>query len=226
MTDETLRHAQAFELLPWLVNGTLSGQERERVERHVATCLVCRAELKSQSALKAFVEHQPTVSWSAESGYERLARRLDAAKSAGAGERAMPVSALGIAARFFQGPLRIAGIAGVAAALAVAAWLGVDGGSTRGPAGFTTLTETATSSALLVDIVFAASATETEQRALLDELGAVVVAGPSEVGRLTIRLSADVTPQRRDALIATLQSDPRVRFAAPNFTLEQPGERP
>jgi anti-sigma factor RsiW len=223
---KALGHAQAFELLPWLVNGTLSGEERELVDRHVATCLVCRAELKSQSALRTFVENQPTVSWSAESGYERLARQLDVAKTTGSKERAMPASALRGATRLFRGPARIAGIASIAAALAVAAWLGVDGGGTRGTAGFTTLTETAESSSLLVDIVFAESVTGAEQRALLDELGATVAAGPSEVGRLTIRLSADAPQRDRDAVIATLQNDPRVRFAARNFTLEQSGRSP
>jgi hypothetical protein len=39
-------------------------------------------------------------------------------------------------------------------------------------------------------------------------------------------LSADAPQRDRDAVIATLQNDPRVRLAARNFTLEQSGRSP
>ena len=39
-------HERAFELLPWLVNGSLSGHERDEVEQHTRVCLLCRRELE------------------------------------------------------------------------------------------------------------------------------------------------------------------------------------
>ncbi|HSG66913.1 MAG TPA: zf-HC2 domain-containing protein [Gammaproteobacteria bacterium] len=225
MTDRTLGHAEAFELLPWLVNGTLRGEERELVDRHVASCLVCRAELRSQSALQAHIENQPTVSWSAESGYERLARRLDAARAPGSSARP-PSFASGVV-RAFRRPLRIGGVVAITTALVAVAWLGADGDGTRGPIGFTTLTETAAGPPLLVDIVFAEAVTEAERGELLGELGGTIVAGPSEIGRVTVSVSAEhAPPGDRDALITALQADPRVRFAAWNFTLERPDGSP
>ena len=38
-------HAAAVQLLPWLVNGTLEGEERNVVEHHVGECRVCQREV-------------------------------------------------------------------------------------------------------------------------------------------------------------------------------------
>ena len=38
-------HAAVDALLPWYVNGTLRGEELERVEQHVAACPQCRGEV-------------------------------------------------------------------------------------------------------------------------------------------------------------------------------------
>jgi hypothetical protein len=35
-------HARAFELLPWFVNGSLAADERDAVELHVRSCIMCR----------------------------------------------------------------------------------------------------------------------------------------------------------------------------------------
>jgi anti-sigma factor RsiW len=48
-------HGEANELLPWLVNGTLDGLERTRVERHVAECVACSHEVDDLRALQATV---------------------------------------------------------------------------------------------------------------------------------------------------------------------------
>jgi hypothetical protein len=39
------RHREAQDALPWLANGTLGGTELERVQSHVETCALCRADL-------------------------------------------------------------------------------------------------------------------------------------------------------------------------------------
>ncbi|HEX5420985.1 MAG TPA: zf-HC2 domain-containing protein, partial [Gammaproteobacteria bacterium] len=78
-----INHNEAARLLPWLVNGTLAGTERERVERHVRDCLVCRAEVREQQALQVLVRQRADVPLSAEQGFEALAQRLQEAREGG-----------------------------------------------------------------------------------------------------------------------------------------------
>ena len=59
-TEPALTHARAFELLPWLVNGSLTGAERDAVESHVRACIACRRELKQQQRLHGAVRARRT----------------------------------------------------------------------------------------------------------------------------------------------------------------------
>lgn len=204
-----MSHEAAFELLPWVANGTLQGEERERVDRHVASCLVCRSELKSQTVLQRVVKERPTLSWSAQTSFDRLAQRLDT-------PRTHPVGTL--LASLSRRPVRLAAACLVLVAVGAVAWLGLGREAERDAAPFATLTQGSAQQAVLVDLVFAAGVGEADVRAFVGELGATVVAGPSAVGRYTIRLSAEArTDEQRDALLSRLEADPRVRFAGLNF---------
>jgi hypothetical protein len=44
-------HAETT-LLPWLINGTLEGRERQDLERHLSACTSCRAELNELQSLR------------------------------------------------------------------------------------------------------------------------------------------------------------------------------
>ena len=68
-------HEEVQELLPWLVNGTLSQDEVEQVEAHLAECAECRAELVAERQLAAAIESTPA---DAEGAWERMEQRLDA----------------------------------------------------------------------------------------------------------------------------------------------------
>jgi len=48
----SLRCRRIRELLPWWVNGTLAGEERAEVERHLRRCRRCRAEVEELRELK------------------------------------------------------------------------------------------------------------------------------------------------------------------------------
>ncbi len=82
--SQTITHSRAFELLPWLVNGSLGAEERDAVEQHVRSCLACHRELKEQQRLRAALRAQPAVHLSPQSNFDKLARALDRT----AGERA------------------------------------------------------------------------------------------------------------------------------------------
>ena len=48
-------HEQAGLLLPWLVNGTLSQEERNAVERHAAECAECTADIESLKSMQSAI---------------------------------------------------------------------------------------------------------------------------------------------------------------------------
>jgi hypothetical protein len=202
-----LTHARAFELLPWLVNGTLAGPERDAVEQHARTCIACRRELKEQQALHAAARARRTVDVSAEAGFDRLSSELDAA----AAPRRRWQLRYATAA-----PFAVAAAAGVAV-LAVLLWFtplpGLDADR------YSTLATTPATSEPLLDVVFADATTAAEMQALLDEIGGEIVAGPTSLGRYSVRVAkvrADDAQLRE--LLAGLGADPRVKFAGRAMT--------
>lgn len=80
-------HDEVQELLPWVVNGTLDHEEIDRIEKHLAECAECRAELAAERQLAAAIEGSPIDS---EAAWERMERRLEAAER----PRLGPVSSL------------------------------------------------------------------------------------------------------------------------------------
>ena len=203
--SDPITHYRAFELLPWLANGSLSAAEREAVEQHVRNCLSCHRELKEQQRLRIAVRAQPTIHLSAQTGYERLARELGGDPLLQEPRRARPLD------RF----VRVATVA--AAGLAIVAmllWVVPSPRGARSDNAYETLATDETHAAGDVDVVFVHSVTAAEMQALLAEIDGSIAGGPSEAGRYTIRLDdAKVTDARLDELVARLAADPRILFA-------------
>jgi hypothetical protein len=202
-------HARAFDLLPWLVNGTLDATERDAVEQHARTCIVCRRELKEQRHLKAAVAEQPTIHVSAHAGLAELDRRLDAT----------PVASRAV--REWGGwyaalqPFAYATAAGIAL-LAFLLWLTPlpEIGADR----YTTLATENAGQAKLIDVVFAQQTTAAEMAALLAEVDGEIVAGPSAVGRYSVRIaSGRASDAQLLRIVDRLAADARVRFVAPSL---------
>lgn len=66
------RHEHPEELLPWLVNDTLEGEERRRVEEHVRSCLRCRREVEELRALRRDVAGAAAAARPPAGGLERF----------------------------------------------------------------------------------------------------------------------------------------------------------
>ncbi|HEX6995115.1 MAG TPA: zf-HC2 domain-containing protein [Gammaproteobacteria bacterium] len=197
MTRHVSDHELAAALLPWLVNGTLAGDERERVERHVRQCLACRAELAEQTRVAALVRRQPVVPLAPDANFERLRSRLDRASPPGTSRRTLWALAAAVV---------------IAVGLPLAA--GLVGTEPDGGATYRTLSDAA-GSGELIDVIFADGVREAEMRALLDELDAEIVAGPSRnLGRYTLRLPASADA---GTVVRRLLDDPRIRFAGQTF---------
>jgi hypothetical protein len=210
--EQPLTHARAFELLPWLVNGTLGAAERDAVDEHVRACIACRRELREQQRLQAALRAQPIVHLSGQAGLERLDSRLDA----------MPASRRrGWAARYRNArPFAIA--AGIGVAL-LGALLWLTPLPRIGAETYTTLATPQRVEAALLDVVFSEQTTAAEMRTLLAQVDGEIVAGPTEVGRYTVRVAdGPLTAGELARIAETLARDPRVRFAGRSLTETPP----
>jgi anti-sigma factor RsiW len=200
--EPALTHTRAFELLPWLVNGSLTGTERDAVESHVRACITCRRELKQQQRLHSAVRARRSADVSAEAGLDRLDRELDETARSSRFWRGRYASAT---------PFAVAAAAGLAV-LAVLLWFTPL--PQLGSANYSTLATAAASDVALIDIVFAEGATAAEMQALLNDIDGEIVAGPSQLGRYSVRLAEGrATSANVTELLETLGADPRVRFA-------------
>lgn len=73
-----INHSDAAELLPWYVNGTLRGREREAVKTHLDQCPDCRAEIAEWTVLRQAVEEETHGIPSPRKGlFEEILRQVD-----------------------------------------------------------------------------------------------------------------------------------------------------
>ena len=210
MTEDAHSRSEyrALELLPWYVNGTLDGAEREEVQRALRSSLTCRLEYERLSRMQAVMQGDDAEHAAADRGFERLMARIHASAprrdAAGAPRR----DAAGAPPR--RG-LWFAQAAALALA-AGAAWWGFQQVG-REPGAYETLTvePPAASQSAQLRLVFARDVPEPARAAMLAELGLRLSAPPTADGIYTLAL-----PDGADAraMAERLRADPRIAFVA------------
>ncbi|MGE5731453.1 MAG: hypothetical protein ACM37U_05895 [Gemmatimonas sp.] len=202
-----LDHNAAFELLPWLANGSLATAERDRVELHVRSCIVCRREFKELERLRLAVRSQPMLHTSAEGGLDRLQRQLDRE----AASRQAPRNT-GYAPFFRFAAVATIGVAFLGALL----WLAPN---VPNQTNYSTLATQVGEQHAQIDLIFNQQTAAADIQSLLQTVDGEIVAGPSELGRYGVRIhGGKATDAEVAALIEQLAHDPRVRFAGRAFT--------
>ena len=188
-----MEHERADELLPWLVNGSLDGEEARTVEGHLADCVTCRRRQAELRLLAEAVAAEVTPTVSAQRSLELLRPRLND------GVRQAPR------------PRRAARWASVAAAASVAIALLAWGWMARPRPAFRTLAapEALAAEGPQLRVLFTEDASEREIRGLLHEIGGEIVAGPTPLGLFTIELPRGSRPS---PVVERLRAHPRVRF--------------
>lgn len=176
MSDSTEQHP--LELLPWLVNGTLSGAERDRVERHVAGCHRCRAEVQVLEAMRRGVKAGPSAG-AGDLGWQRLRRSL---------RRERPATPRWVLP------------AAVAASLVIVAQSVLLLQGPGEPAHYEPLSGPVSSGPVL-QVRFVPQAREADLRALLRDSGLRIIDGPSAAGVYRLAVESPRDPvQAADAL--------------------------
>ena len=223
--NETDRHRHIAELLPWYVNGTLEGRDRDAVTAHLSDCVACREEVAQCQSLAAAVQVARESVWAPEP--DRLERLLasiellEATHVQRAGWRARWRAGVEWLGDLFQrtpGLVRW-GLAAQAALLVLVVGLALWPGALSPRASYRTLAENGQNGdrrvgQALVHVVFADDITERDMRTLLGRVQGKIVDGPSAVGLYTVEVGAS-TPDQIMPMVAILRSDPKVRLAEP-----------
>ena len=169
------------ELLPWLVNGTLSDEERQDIESHLEICQTCQQEVLLLQKMRAQVKDSPSQS-PGEVGLNRLLKEVQRERTA------LKASSL-LQPKWWRTGLAIAAslIIFVQAGLLIDAWyLSKPVMPLAGPQ----------LSGSILQISFVPTATEAEIRQVVNIVHGTFVDGPSQLGIYRIRLALD-SPQHQ-----------------------------
>lgn len=215
--ESSMHHQQAWELLPWFINGTASAEERRLVEKHLVQCQDCRAELAWQRQLHAVMMQDQSPPLDPEQGLERLWQRIDRA-SVGEAEAATNSPQAVAAPHKYKPAFRYALAAMLVLQVGALAILGaqlVMPQQAGDPAAaYSTLSSHETVAAhATIRIVPAADMTTGELGALLRQLDLHIVSGPTEAGVYSL---APLLPHAdTNAQLVGLRASANIRFAEP-----------
>jgi len=207
MNPQASQHRLTWDLIPWLVNGSISPLDRAQAEAHLATCADCRDELAFQSRLHAGVSIERDIPADCEGGLATLLARIDAEEGPPARADAQPARRTWL--------LRSLAAVIVLQALGIAALLRPWHG---GDAAYRTLsTPRAAPEKALVRFVPSPTLSLAELQQVLASHDLRIV-DVNEAGTILSLAPVDAkaaTPQAIDAAIASLRRTPGVLLAEP-----------
>lgn len=200
-----MNHRQAWDLIPWYINGSLTEGQHEPLQQHLAQCAACREEVQAQRTLRQAMHTRPQVESMPHHSLQKLWARIDAQPASPplAVEQARPSRMVGA----------LAAVVAVQALLLGALVLGllrmprVDGAVFR-----TVAAPSLAPRQPGVRAVFTPGMTLAELQAVLERTHLGIASGPSPEGVYTLAVSDGADP--RQALLE-LRAHPAVRFAEP-----------
>jgi hypothetical protein len=200
-------HVRAAELIPWLVNKRLDGDDLEWLMGHLHDCRHCQAMLESERRIHAAVNASDTIEYAPQASFNRLWSRIDSSnRAAENGASVAPPDAR-------RSPVWLQLAASVLLAVGMGALLWQWQDTAPAPA-FRTVTSRATPApAGSLKVIFDAAATSADVRLVLGAAELTVLAGPSSTGVYTVVSATAFDQADLDASLKSLRSDPRVRFA-------------
>jgi hypothetical protein len=181
-------HAEAWALLPFLVNGRIAPEDREWMELHVQSCESCRRELDAQQPLaKQMRESAPPFASSEERAFAKLWTRIEAAEGAVPVEEGIAPSAT------VGGPRRTTRWLAAAVFVQAIGLALLGAGALKNSdsvSGYRTVTSVeARYSGPAVRLVFTPDTSMTEVTDILSRHGLELIAGPRGAGVFTAALT-------------------------------------
>jgi hypothetical protein len=202
-------HREAWELIPWVVNGTATEQERALVHAHLAGCADCTREFRFQSELRTIVLGTSTPVADASASFLKLSTRLDSASAADATYRRRFATFTGRRTLLAVVALEALCVIGLSTALSVR-------GPTLGVATYRTLGAGAEFPRhATIRAVLDPALSLSDLQAMLAELQLQIVAGPSAAGVFSLAPEASAPSASTAQTVSKLRSRTGVRFAEP-----------
>lgn len=203
-------HQQTVLLLPWYINQSLQTEDREQVENHIRSCLLCRRELVNLRKLATAVMDLSDLEAAAESSFASLRSKLPA-KDYALSSSGNPSSTTSLI-RFTR--QRVIQLAIAASLLLTIIPLTLNRIQPNITDNFYTLSDarlTLTNSKQL-RIVFAKSLSKNEIATILASIHGQQLGEPNSVGAITVRL-AEIDSTDLDKAITLLRHRPDVLLA-------------
>lgn len=85
MNDEPNAHCRTWDLIPWVVNGSATDEQRARVEQHLRDCADCRDEFALQQQFRDGLHTDADAAHDPQPALQRLLARIDAEAASGSG---------------------------------------------------------------------------------------------------------------------------------------------
>lgn len=214
-------HRDCWDLLPWLVNDTLSDAQRQRLEEHLAECAQCRREASEQRVLREHLRQEDSVLYAPQASLQKLLHRLEtdplaenSSRQGIAGSRVLKLLAATI----------VIGAVSVVALDSVRSWRSQE---ERSAPSYSTLTSkpAVVASVPAARVVFAPTMSLAQLSELLRTAHAQVITGPSEAGVYTLVFTSPLSTSNQasaeretseaavDAAVQELRRNPHVLFA-------------
>lgn len=203
--DNPLSHEEAWDQIPWLINGTLDDDDQAAVQAHIETCVECSAEMDRQQRLNEVIGASEAPYPSQALALEAIAHRLAPPQPANTQATGAFDQISALIGRLFSP----AGIAFGGAIAAVLIFVVVSFQL------FEPRYETLTSpdepvNGVEIRLRFQITADPAAIRDLMTDAGALNVTGPSESGLMRgVVKSSEV-----EAIVDQLRADPRIVFIA------------
>lgn len=214
-------HSAVVLLLPWYVNRSLEASERQLVDQHLKSCLICRRELSALRKLAVAVRQTADLQVAAEASFAGLRTKMPMVSPAQS-QAAPPANGRGgLAGRNRRRVWRNASNTGKGVAIAASLLLATVSAMRYLPAlssaNYYTLSVAKSEASTVgqLRVVFAKSLADADIDAVLGRIGAVRVEGPNSVGAYTVKLAGGNSSADLASAIALLRARRDVIFAEP-----------
>jgi anti-sigma factor RsiW len=214
-TPTSLAHDAAWELLPWLANGSLDAFDRARVEAHLEQCSACRVELEEQRLICNALAAPGAIEQIPAASLNKLRQRIERlpTETREAGELAAAATP-----RRRPPAQRLRTLSVAAAALVAVVVLGLPAahdwqgatGSRDAARYFTVSSSAAQPPRAVIRAVFAETLTLADLQRLLADAHLRIVEGPSEAGVYSLAMGSGESTARA---LQRLRAHDGVRFA-------------